>query len=287
MKKLFTLFAAVAAFASVNAQQLYINGDSPIGNEWGISNLKPMTLADDGYTNTVTVELEKGVYFAICTQDHAEDWNEMNYTDIRWAPSSTPSAPTKEQTNLSNGEYTLYTGFEGTMFLSIGKWTITVDARTMKMTVTSDKDTPTEDMFVVAGNSAELFGSEWNGEDNNNKMEKQTDGSYKKVYSNVNLSAGDIEYKIVKNGGTWIPDGMGNNNILSIPADDTYNVTFTIVPAEILDESVITGEATSTTGINSIEANKKVPTVFYNIAGQRVNADTKGVLITKGKKFMK
>lgn len=173
------------------------------------------------------------------------------------------------------------------MFLSIGKWTITVDARTMKMTVTSDKDTPTEDMFVVAGNSAELFGSEWNGEDNNNKMEKQTDGSYKKVYSNVNLSAGDIEYKIVKNGGTWIPDGMGNNNILSIPADDTYNVTFTIVPAEILDESVITGEATSTTGINSIEANKKVPTLFYNIAGQRVNADTKGVLITKGKKFMK
>ena len=56
MKKIFTLFAAVAAFASVNAQQLYLVGDI---NSWTISNPIAMTLGADGKTNTYELNLSK------------------------------------------------------------------------------------------------------------------------------------------------------------------------------------------------------------------------------------
>ena len=48
-----------------------------------------------------------------------------------------------------------------------------------------------------------------------------------------------------------------------------------------------TGEATSTTGISLVKVSDSVPTVFYNLKGQRVNADTKGILIANGKKFIR
>ena len=75
MKKIFTLIATLAVAASVNAQQLYINGDAPVGNGWDISGLKPMTLAGDGYTNTIEVELTSGKYFAVCTKAEASSWD--------------------------------------------------------------------------------------------------------------------------------------------------------------------------------------------------------------------
>ena len=45
--------------------------------------------------------------------------------------------------------------------------------------------------------------------------------------------------------------------------------------------------ATSATGITEVKAAQTVPTVFYNLKGQRVNADTKGILIANGKKFIR
>lgn len=251
--------------------------------------MKPMTLAGDGYTNTVEVELTTGKYFAVCTKAEASSWDEMNKTDIRWAPSSNPSAPTQEQTNLTAGEYQLYTGFEGTMYIPKGEWKITVDARTMKMKVESSSDTPTEDEYVIAGSSSELFGNTWSGDDSNNKMTKLADGSYEKVYSGVTLTMGDIAYKVVLNGGTWIPDGQGNDLILAITEDGTYDVKFTYNPANDPNKEALTLDAvaTSATGITEVKAAQTVPTVFYNLKGQRVNADTKGILIANGKKFIR
>lgn len=277
MKKIFTLIAAVAAFTSVNAQQLYLIGQSPLGNGWDPANVLAMDLASDGYTNSITVELTGTTYFAVCT-GAGSDWTDMN-TNLRWAPKSGDFQVTK-------GTYQLQK-VEGTMVLTKGKYTLKVDARDMILTISTDDDVPTETEFFVAGNSSELFGNEWAGDDDNNKMEKQSDGSYKKTYDGVTLTAGDIMYKIVKNGAMWIPSGSDNNLILNIPEDGTYNVTFTIIEADPLDDSVISGEATSTTGISVTKVAQSVPTVYYNIAGQRVNANTKGVLIANGKKFVR
>ena len=39
-------------------------------------------------------------------------------------------------------------------------------------------------------------------------------------------------------------------------------------------------------GINSVVSNKPVPTVTYNLAGQRVSKDYKGIVVTNGKKYI-
>ena len=41
-----------------------------------------------------------------------------------------------------------------------------------------------------------------------------------------------------------------------------------------------------TTGINAVENNAKANDVMYNLAGQRVNKNYKGVVIVNGKKYM-
>lgn len=87
-------------------------------------------------------------------------------------------------------------------------------------------DATIETVYVVAGSSETLFGAEWDGTVESNKMEKGTDGIWKKTYSNVTLTAGTIKWKVVKNGNTWIPDGMDNDLTVIIPEDGTYDVVF-------------------------------------------------------------
>ena len=40
------------------------------------------------------------------------------------------------------------------------------------------------------------------------------------------------------------------------------------------------------TGINNVVSNNTVPTVTYNLAGQRVSKDYKGIVVTNGKKYI-
>ena len=97
----------------------------------------------------------------------------------------------------------------------------------------ASSEAPAEDVYVVAGGSTTLFGTAWNpsAEDNDaNKMTKNTEtGVYEKVYAGVALPAGNIEFKIVKNGSDWIPSG--DNLICTISETATYDVTFTFDPA--------------------------------------------------------
>ena len=39
-------------------------------------------------------------------------------------------------------------------------------------------------------------------------------------------------------------------------------------------------------GITSVDADNNVPTVTYNLAGQRVSKDYKGIVVAKGKKYI-
>ena len=278
MKKIFTLFAAVAAFASVNAQQLYLVGDI---NSWNISSPIAMTLGADGKTNTYELNLSKAQNIFVCTAA-ASGWDEMN-AGLRYAITQN-----KNVSITQSGNYQLITVSEGNFNLSPGEWTITVNAETMAATFT--KKGSVETFYHVTGGSAELFGNTWGDAlTDDNKMVKQADGTYKKTYDGVTLTAGDIMYKIVRDGGTYIPDGTGNDNILNIPEDGTYNVVFTYNPAgdPDLEGLTTTGEATSTTGISLVKVSDSVPTVYYNLKGQRVNADTKGILIANGKKFVR
>ena len=98
------------------------------------------------------------------------------------------------------------------------------------------------DTYVVAGSQA-ILGSNWNGTDVNNQMTPQSDGTMKLRKSSLALAAGTYEYKIVKNGSTWIPDGMGNNQKVYISEEGLYDITFTFTPD---DASTIKAEAVKT-----------------------------------------
>lgn len=85
--------------------------------------------------------------------------------------------------------------------------------------------------YIVAGSSEALFGTAWDGTAEANKLEKQDDGTYAKTYTNATLTAGQIKWKVVLNGNTWIPDGTDNDLVINVPEDGTYDVIFTYNPS--------------------------------------------------------
>ena len=84
-----------------------------------------------------------------------------------------------------------------------------------------------EKTYVIAGSSETLFGTAWDGTAEANRLEKNANGIYEKTYADVTLTAGNIEWKVVQNGTTWIPDGEGNNLMVVVPEDGVYTVKFT------------------------------------------------------------
>lgn len=75
-----------------------------------------------------------------------------------------------------------------------------------------------DDTYVVAGSPASFFSNEsWNGSTSSaNKMTKLSNGTYLLVKNAT--SQVSIEYKIVKNGSTWLSNNNNNNMTATIPA---------------------------------------------------------------------
>lgn len=176
----------------------------------------------------------------------------------------------------------------GTIILKAGTYKISV-TKDLKVTITGEiAPEPTEDVYIIAGSSAALLGTTWDGSNEANKLTlNETTGLWEKTYEGVALTKGTIEFKIVKNGTTWIPDGMGNNHTCEIPADGTYDVKVTFNPAnsEKVDDYEMV--ATVATGINAITVDKLDNTVIYNLQGVRVEKSQAkgGVFIVNGKKM--
>ena len=105
-------------------------------------------------------------------------------------------------------------------------FTFNATSKAVNCIVEKKGDANIETIYVIAGNSETLFGSTWDGSAEANKMEKGTDGIWTKTYSNVTLTAGNIDWKVVMNGTSWIPDGTDNNLVVYIPEDGTYDVIF-------------------------------------------------------------
>ena len=102
------------------------------------------------------------------------------------------------------------------------------------------------DIYTVAGTAA-LFGTNWDISDTNNNMTNTSETTWTWTRSNVELTAGNIEFKVIKghnyNYGSW----PANNYVLNIPENGKYDVTITY------DSSNNTVTATAT----------KIPEVIY------------------------
>ncbi len=79
---------------------------------------------------------------------------------------------------------------------------------------------------TAAGSNDVLFGTAWNA--TGNEMSTTDDTHYTWTSGQATLSANDVvEFKVVKNGNVWIPDGEGNN-ITVRPEFGAGNYTLTV-----------------------------------------------------------
>ncbi len=109
---------------------------------------------------------------------------------------------------------------------------VTIEFADSKICVKADTEKPAdiEDVYVIAGQEA-LLGVDWDGNAESNKM-TVVDGTATLVKENLTLAAGTYLFKVVKNGSTWIPDGVGNDSELAIEEVGEYTVTFTYIIGE-------------------------------------------------------
>lgn len=105
--------------------------------------------------------------------------------------------------------------------------TITFNSSTHAVDATATAVQTTPDVYYVRGNNTDIFGNDsWNN--NDNVMTTTDDTHYTWTSGQVTLSANDVvEFKVVKNGSVWIPDGEGNN-ITVRPEFGEGNYTLTV-----------------------------------------------------------
>ena len=109
-------------------------------------------------------------------------------------------------------------------------------------------------IYTVTGSSAALFGAEWNDALllEQNEMTKGQDGIYTWTKNNVELTAGNIEFKVVL-GHAWGTEYPSSNYVATIAEDGTYDVAITFNPAD----QAITFTATASVPVED----------FYTVAG--------------------
>ena len=213
-------------------QKLYIAGNNT-STGWCTDNPDEMTFNAETQKFEYVMDFNGATYFTITTgkTETPDDWETFGTYRL--------GIGAGDQDVTTDTEYQLANYSNGTFVLQgNGKYLISVTSD-LKMTITQ-----IESVYVVAGwlmesQEAGFFGEQWNPTLEANQMEKQEDGTYKKVWNNVELPVGTIEYKIVKDGNTWIPGG--DNLSYSITEAGTYNVIVTFNPQT--EEASMTTEA--------------------------------------------
>ncbi len=148
-----------------------------------------------------------------------------------------------------------------------------------------------EKTWTIAGAEA-VLGSAWNPEDTANDMTDLGDGIYMLVKENVTLAA-DIEYvyKVLANHSWDENYGMngeagGANCFFTVDEDGVYNVTFTWT-LETKELMAIADLVDPETAVKSVKTISTANAALYNLQGQRVKANFRGIAILNGKKVIK
>ena len=214
------------ALVGINANAaMYIVGTNPFGG-WNPAVGMEMTLLEDGtYTLDATL-VEADIWFIFTEQIGSWDLVNANRYDSGMSTDMTVTAgveftPVKGNTNKSFA-------FSGTVGQ---KYTFTFNPTTMKAKVSGYVEPITEFTYTVAGNNTTVFGTEWDVTNTDNDMTlDETDGLYKLVKNNVEITAGTLYYKVVRNhswGKSWgNPEGPDGNQDYVFNENGTYNLTF-------------------------------------------------------------
>lgn len=128
-----------------------------------------------------------------------------------------------------------------------------------------------EEVYAVAGSSVPLFGADWDIYANKMTL---NEGVYKLEKTEVELAAGDINFKVVKNH-SWDTAWPASDYVLNIAADGIYTITITFNP----DSKAITATATKTGEAVVVPVIK----MHGNFAGGVDWADTEAFEVAEGK----
>lgn len=228
-----------------------------LGSSWDIND-KSNTLTFDGTNYTLEktkVTLEKGVTYEFkVVKNHS--WSPINY------------------------------GKDGESGEDPANATITVDQTAVyTVTFTFSPDTPTLTATVEKTGDAEEQEHEWsvkgnfNGDtawENEYEMTKGEDGKF--TVSIPVTSDGAVEFKVRADRGWSISYPASNYKIEGVEAGTTVVITFD-PETHVITVSVATG-------INALTIEDDQNAPIFNLAGQRVDKEYKGVVIQNGKKLL-
>lgn len=235
------------------------------GTSWDTSNTDNDMTSADGVNYTLTKEglvLEADVAYGFkIVADHA--WDEAYPAD------------NYELKVTENGTYTVVFKFNKDTKEVGAEATKTGDA------VIGDK------VWTIAGEEA-LMGSGWNPEDTSNDMTNMGDGTFQLVKYNVAMEAEkDYEFKVLANHSwdeNYGADGVagGSNVTVSVETAGNYDVTFVWNPES--KELYATTEVANPAAISTVKTNSTV-SVIYNLQGQRVQNNYRGIVVKNGRKM--
>ncbi len=258
MKKILLFIAAAMVAMSASALDVYVRGN---GN-WGTPSAE-MKFTDNGDgTYTLNQSFELSSSFKVGTAD----WTVVNcgnggedakigtipvYNDGGSSDIKVPTVLNVTKMILDTNNNTLT--IEGT------------EAGAIQITSWSIAGVP------------ELLGAEWDPAAAENEMTEKSAGVFELVKKGVVLSAGEYEYKASANKKWSISEiPASGNQILTIDADGTYDLTFTLY----VNDGYLEGVATpaTPTDIEDVDAEDAVVAAF-DLLGRPVAADAAGYVI--------
>lgn len=152
--------------------------------------------------------------------------------------------------------------------------TITFNAETQEITVTTVKTGEAQAVEHAYSVRGTLGGDAWEVDYD---MTKGEDGIY--TYTFENIAAGNYEFK-VRVDHDWSVSYPGSNYQVTVEQDGS-NVVITFNE----ETKEVNATVTAPTGISYLKAEAAQGTL-YNVAGQKVGANYKGIVIVNGKKVL-
>jgi len=226
MKKILSLFCLVAAMAFGANASVYIVGNAPFG-DWNPAAGVEMTDNGDG-TYSYTFTPTSATIWYVFSDELSSDWDTFNGTH-RFGPTTGSDAEVALNTATATQKQGNGNGSYKTTFVAGEEYTITFDLTNLSFTVAGpEPGVVTEHTYTIAGTPASLFGTEWDPSNTANDMALQNGSTtvYEKIYSNVTLPAGNVEFKVTldHSWGTAYPAG---NYVVNVPDSGAYNLTIT------------------------------------------------------------
>ena len=242
MKKLSFIFALLLSVMGVNAQGFTISGtDIFHSSDWSYDSDRWSDYAPGMYDNyTSDPKTETALISPLMTMTKADQqisvkgyrggyYNSKlkfyySYDKENWIAVGDKSSA------LENTDYPTIGTFTSDLFEVTGNYYVKLSITGMYLTEFSI----TESCYTVAGEfngEAGFFGAYWDEKATANQMELTSDGTFKKVYENVEFTTtGTITYKVVKNNDWNTASYPSSNATCAINAVGKYNITFTFNP---------------------------------------------------------